>query len=54
MRTPLAWFVLLVGVCLIGPYAFGVGPRSRRDWTLVGITVAFLTWLLAGLVSVRS
>jgi hypothetical protein len=54
MRTPLTWYVLLVSICVIGPYVFGVRPRRRRDWLSVMVTLVFLTWLLAGFVSLRS
>jgi hypothetical protein len=54
IRTPLAWFVLLAGICLMGPYVFGVRPRTRRDWVSVTLTLAFLTWLLVGFASLRS
>jgi hypothetical protein len=54
MRTPLAWYVFLMGICLAGPYLLGVRPRRRRDWRALTATVAFLTWLLIGFVSLRS
>jgi hypothetical protein len=54
MQTPLAWYLLLLAACVVGPYLFGVRPRRRRDWMLLTITIAFLTWLLAGFAFVRS
>jgi len=54
MRTPLSWFVLLLVVCVVGPYVTGARPRHRRDWILLVITISFLAWLLAGLTSVRA
>ncbi len=54
LRTPFAWFVLLAGICLTVPYALGVRPRTRRDWLLLTVTVAFLAWLLAGFALVLS
>jgi hypothetical protein len=54
MRTPLAWYVLLVSLCVLAPYLVGVRPRRRKDWIVLTVTIAFLTWLLGGFVSVRS
>ena len=54
MRSPVTWFVLLAVLCLIGPYAIGARPRSRRDWMYIAITLAFLGWLLSLMVAVRS
>jgi hypothetical protein len=54
LRTPLTWYVLLVAICLAGPYVLGVRPRRRQDWLSMMVTLAFLTWLLAGFVSLRS
>lgn len=54
MRTPLAWYILLVSLCVLAPYLFGIRPQRRKDWILLTLTIAFLTWLLAGFTSVRS
>ena len=54
MRSPITWFVLLAGLCLIGPYVLGVRPRSRRDWIYIALTLAFLAWLLPLMIAVRS
>lgn len=54
MRTPSAWYVLLLIVCMLGPYLLGVPPRTGRDWFCLGLTIGFLTWLLAGFVSLGS
>jgi hypothetical protein len=54
MRTPLAWYILLLGLCLFAPYVLGIPPRRRRDWIVLTVTIAFLSWLLAGFTSVRS
>jgi hypothetical protein len=48
------WFVVLAGVCLIGAYALGVPPNSRRQWLYLGITIGFLAWLLPFMASLRS
>jgi hypothetical protein len=54
MRTPFSWYVLLLLVTALGPYALGVRPRCPRQWRYVSVTVAFLTWLLLGIASLRS
>jgi hypothetical protein len=54
MRTPFEWYILLMTVCVVGPYALGVRPRTRRDWMLLTAVEVFLTWLLAGFAFVRS
>jgi hypothetical protein len=54
MRTPFSWFVLLVAVCILAPYVFGVRPRRRRDWIVLALAIGFLAWLLAGFSSVGS
>ena len=54
MRSPITWFALLAGFCLVGPYLLGTRPRSRRDWVYIAVTLAFLAWLLPLMVSVRS
>jgi hypothetical protein len=38
VRSPITWFVLLVSVCLAGPYLLGAPPRSPRDWTSIALT----------------
>jgi hypothetical protein len=40
------WFFLLLVACIAGPYLFGVRPRTRREWTYVAVTIAFLAWVL--------
>ena len=54
MRNLLAWYALLVAACVAGPYLLGIGPRHHKDWIRLTVTIGFLTWLLAGFVSVRS
>jgi hypothetical protein len=54
MRSPFSSYVLLVSICIVGPYLFGVRPRARRDWLWLTLTIGFLTWLLAGFGFVRS
>jgi hypothetical protein len=45
---------MLCGACIVAPYAFGVRPRTRLDWTLIALTLAFLAWLLPMMASLRS
>jgi hypothetical protein len=40
------WFLLLLAVCIAGPYALGVRPTTHRQWTYVAITIAFVAWIL--------
>jgi hypothetical protein len=54
MRTPLFWYLFLVLVCIVGPYLLGVRPVTRAHWAMLTVAIVFLTWLLVGLVSVRS
>ena len=53
MRSPTVWFVLLAGACMTAPYLLGVPPQTRRQWTYVAITIAFLAWLLPLMASLR-
>jgi hypothetical protein len=48
------WYSCLMVVCVVAPYLLGVRPRRPEDWWAVGITIAFLTWLLVGLAFLRS
>jgi len=54
MRSGLFWFVLLVAVCVAGPYFFGVRPKNRRQWLYVALTIAFLAWMLLLMAPLRS
>jgi hypothetical protein len=54
LRLPRFWWIVLVISCVVLPYLLGTPPRRRRDWILLTVTIAFLTWLLAGFGSVRS
>ncbi len=49
MRSFWTWFLILLVVLVVAPYAFGVRPRTRRDWFLIALISAFLMWLLPGL-----
>jgi hypothetical protein len=53
MRSPWFWYVLLVIVCIVGPYVLGIPPRGRRDWAVMTAALGFLTWLLGGFAFVR-
>jgi hypothetical protein len=48
------WFVLLAGVCVVGPYLLGVRPRTPRHWLYLAITIAFLAWVLPLMAALRS
>jgi hypothetical protein len=48
------WFVVLLIICVGGPYALGMPPASRRQWTLVAVTIAFLAWVLLLMAPLRS
>ena len=54
MRSAGSWFLVLAAICIIGPYVLGVRPRTRRHWMYLALTIAFLVWALAGMVSLRS
>jgi hypothetical protein len=54
MRSAAAWFLILAGVCIVGPYVLGVPPRTRRDRVYVAVTLAFLAWILLLMISLRS
>jgi hypothetical protein len=49
MRSFRMWFLVLLVVLMVAPYALGVRPRTRRDWFAVAVILAFLMWLLPGL-----
>ena len=54
LRTASFWYVLLLITCIAAPYLAHVRPRSRADWLMLRTTIAFLTWLLVGLITVRA
>jgi hypothetical protein len=54
MRSASVWFLILLGVCIVGPYVLGVRPRTRRQWVGVAVTIAFLAWALPLMVALRS
>jgi hypothetical protein len=54
MRSAGTWFLILAGVCIVGPYVLGVRPRTRRDWVYLALTFAFLAWILPLMISLRS
>ena len=51
MKSATTWFVILATCCIVGPYLFGVQPRTQREWRYIAITLAFLAWLLLAMVS---
>ena len=54
MRSAGTWFLILAGLCIIGPYVLGVRPKTRRDWAYLALTFAFLAWVLPLMISLRS
>ncbi|HEX2339537.1 MAG TPA: hypothetical protein VHI98_03575 [Vicinamibacterales bacterium] len=54
MKSHTTWFLILAALCIAGPYVLGVRPKARREWLLVAVTLAFLAWLLALMVPLRS
>jgi len=48
------WFLLLLAASIVGPYAFGVRPRTRSEWTYVAIAIAFVAWMLVLMAPLRS
>ena len=49
-----AWFLVLASVCVAGPYALGVRPKTPRQRQYVALTIAFLAWVLPLMASLRS
>jgi hypothetical protein len=54
MTSHTTWFFILAALCIAGPYVLGVAPKARRQWMFVAVTLAFLAWLLALMVPLRS
>ncbi|HKB13630.1 MAG TPA: hypothetical protein VKD69_23345 [Vicinamibacterales bacterium] len=52
--TAVAVFAVLSSICMAGPYALGVRPKTRGQWLSLAITIAFLAWVLPLMVSLRS
>ena len=48
------WLIILLMLCVAGPYVFKIGPRRRMDWIALTVAMAFLVWLLGGFTSLRS
>ena len=53
MRSAGSWFLVLAGVCIVGPYILGVQPKTRRQRVYLVLTVAFLAWILPLMISLR-
>jgi hypothetical protein len=47
-------FILLAAACIVGPYAIGVPPRTRRHWICLAVALAFIAWILPMMASLRS
>jgi hypothetical protein len=54
MRSAGFWFLILTILCIVTPYLVGVRPETRRQWTLIAITIAFLAWVLPLMAALRS
>ena len=54
LKSAAVWFVILTTICIVGPYVLGVRPRTRRHWTYLALTIAFLALILPLMSSVRS
>jgi hypothetical protein len=48
-----SWFLIVLTLCVVGPYLLGVRPKSRRDWLLIAVTLAFVLWVLPMVVRLR-
>ena len=46
MRNPVVWFMIVLAVLIGAVYAFRLRPRSRAQWTLVALTVAFMAVMM--------
>lgn len=53
MRSPGTWFLGVVALTVVGIYLSGVRPRTRKQWTMVAVTIALAVWLLPMMVSLR-
>ena len=54
MNSAGSWFLLLLLLCILGPYVLGVRPKTRRDWTCIAITIGFIAWALILMAPLRS
>ena len=54
MNTATGWLVIVIALCVVGPYVFRVRPYRRGDWIALTAAIAFLGWLLGGFTSLRS
>jgi hypothetical protein len=54
MKSAGIWFLILTAVCIVGPYLFGVRPRTRRHWVYLLVTITFLALMLPLMTSLRS
>jgi hypothetical protein len=53
VRSAGLWFLVLAGICIAGPYVFGLRPKTRRQWVYIAVAIAFLAWVLPLMVSLR-
>jgi hypothetical protein len=54
MSSANTWFLVLAGICMAGPYALGLRPRTARERFYVALTVGFLAWILLLMAGLRS
>ena len=54
MKSHSSWFWLLAALCVAAPYFLRVQPRTRRQWTYLAVTLAFLAWVLLLMTPLRS
>jgi hypothetical protein len=54
MRSAGTWFVVLLAGCFVAPYAFGVRPKTTRQWVYPAVTIAFFAWVLPLMASLHS
>ncbi len=46
LKSAGSWFLLLLAVCIVGPYVLGVRPKTSSQWTYIAITIASVAWAL--------
>jgi hypothetical protein len=53
MTSQYAWSLAIITACIAAAYVFKVGPKTRRQWTLVAITLAFVLLMLPFMAPLR-
>lgn len=54
MDAAFRWYLVLLVIVIVVPYATGLRPRTQRQWRAVTTTIAFLTWVLLMMGTVRA